>query len=988
MSGKVSADDVQWSSTEERVLSLFAKARENTQLHGKFMFSGGWVQYINDKHPAKDGVSVTVKDFDKALRKRYKGGLDNKNDIASPSGIYRDYKKEKNPMTNEGSRTTQWYYAVVAPGDLRPKPKGVAEWSDDVWILPPERTSKRKLDATAGDGADDVQRAKSAKAGKGPTSAPRMSARLNSGKIDSPIAVIAKQIATDDAQSRQRSEGGQYSQDAGKKKARHLPDNGLMSLGNILKEASGFDDLLFPANAEGVISKTVTFGIGDTTLVVLLQQQQEDATFSATDLHDGAAAPAASNLEYAPMKRDNLISWTSARELKMSLRQRSHLTKNETDILRVLSQKQRHRGEDGTETVVVPQGRGQSEPTTYLKLPPTRADHLKENSTKEIAKATSSMAKAIDLELGGVVEYLATQIDGNFIPSPTDGDDEKLTHQSAALMDEANLSFSQYHVIRMFVYRMWKVRIGAPVNYVRDFMSNLCPPTSAHVDQAYLETGAKAKKYQLCTYWYHRTPRDELAAKVLSLLGVNKLLSGTAISAKNNGGRGISEKELAVGINLDKASDRTALMLRILNEKDGNKGENALVIGEMGDGANECYNNLLTCFFALDTHVVKQFLQNLIDDELHLLTFDAKGEGDATTKCCAVIRRDYRHRAIPLPESMEVIEVEGEEYLSSSIDTPDFAPGTEMVILRRRGKAVAVASKRNGSIVAWSTLENASDAKLAGGETVKVTTHTFIGLISVDGKMGATLEGHQGQGCVSPCYGCIALTALMTQGQEYNHEPRTGDYANEKLYCMSEEAMVASFSSKEARLTYLKQKCFGIRHRCLLRCTSKEGIDKHMYGAMHDFQGNFQHFDEILVDELTDIDKASEIQAQAVQVEEHLSKLIKSAESERIKAEYLLAQAKRELERKQIVVAPAGGDRGARTAQSNRRREILSAKKDVEDKERELREIVAYADDLDLGKKDTTAYIAHKTKKRADVRKKRTLAVLILDGCYYESLRP
>ena len=72
------------------------------------------------------------------------------------------------------------------------------------------------------------------------------------------------------------------------------------------------------------------------------------------------------------------------------------------------------------------------------------------------------MAGAVELELGGVVEYLATQIDGNFIPSPTDGDDEKLTHQSAALMDEANLSFSQYHVIRMFVYRMWKVRIGAP----------------------------------------------------------------------------------------------------------------------------------------------------------------------------------------------------------------------------------------------------------------------------------------------------------------------------------------------------------------------------------------------------------------------------------------------------------------------------------------------------------------------------------------------
>jgi len=93
---------------------------------------------------------------------------------------------------------------------------------------------------------------------------------------------------------------------------------------------------------------------------------------------------------------------------------------------------------------------------------------------------------------------------------------------------------------------------------------------------------------------------------------------------------------------------------------------------------------------------------------------------------------------------------------------------------------------------------------------------------------------------------------------------------------------------------------------------------------MHDFQGNFQHFDEILVDELTDVDKASEIQAQAVQVEECLNKLIQSAESEKNKAEDALEKAKRELERKQNVATFPGDDREARTAQSNRRREILS----------------------------------------------------------------
>ena len=37
MSGPDSANDVKWSSISERVISKFAKARENTQLHGKFI---------------------------------------------------------------------------------------------------------------------------------------------------------------------------------------------------------------------------------------------------------------------------------------------------------------------------------------------------------------------------------------------------------------------------------------------------------------------------------------------------------------------------------------------------------------------------------------------------------------------------------------------------------------------------------------------------------------------------------------------------------------------------------------------------------------------------------------------------------------------------------------------------------------------------------------------------------------------------------------
>ena len=126
-----------------------------------------------------------------------------------------------------------------------------------------------------------------------------------------------------------------------------------------------------------------------------------------------------------------------------------------------------------TEKVVMPKGVGQTEPTTYLKLPPTRAERRKDHSRREIVKRTTAMAEAVGVDLDDVVNHLAGQIDGNFVPSPTNGDPDKLIHQSAALIDEGNFSMQQYHVLRMFVCRMWNLKIGAPVNYVRDFISNL-----------------------------------------------------------------------------------------------------------------------------------------------------------------------------------------------------------------------------------------------------------------------------------------------------------------------------------------------------------------------------------------------------------------------------------------------------------------------------------------------------------------------------------
>ena len=156
---------------------------------------------------------------------------------------------------------------------------------------------------------------------------------------------------------------------------------------------------------------------------------------------------------------------------------------------------------------------------------------------------------------------------------------------------------------------------------------------------------------------------------------------------------------------------------------------------------------------------------------------------------------------------------------------------------------------------------------------------------------------------------------------------------------------------------------------------------------MHCFQGNFGHIDQLLFDELTDIDKGSEIQSKAVEIEEHVSALIESAGKEKEEGEKALEQVKTQLREAQNAanggLTGGGMDRDA-VSRTAARRTLQSAKKNVADAEERLRDINQCICDLKLGKKDTEAYVARRTIRKADLRKKRTLAALVLDDCYFK----
>lgn len=269
------------------------------------------------------------------------------------------------------------------------------------------------------------------------------------------------------------------------------------------------------------------------------------------------------------------------------------------------------------------------------------------------------------------------------------------------------------------------------------------------------------------------------------------------------------------------------------------------------------------------------------------------------------------------------------------------------LVLRHDGKAAAVGAKKNGVIAAWTSLGNNAEARMASDSSVEVEAKSLIGLVSVDGKMGSAMEGHQGQSCVGPCYGCTALSADMAKDQNYDHHPRTGQHSNPNLYKKYQEAMVMTFESESLRTEHLKKHCYGIRWPELLRCTSnKTGIDKRTYGAMHCFQGNFGHIDQLLFDELTEIDKGSEIQTAAVEIEKHVTALIESAGKEKEEGEKVLEQVKTQL---RVAQNAADGDltdgrmdREAVRARTAARRNLQSAKKNVADAEERLRDINQY----------------------------------------------
>ena len=57
-----------WTDLSSFILKHFAKATQNPQVRGKFMWSGAWVQYIKESYDIPKGYDFTVAQFNKAIQ--------------------------------------------------------------------------------------------------------------------------------------------------------------------------------------------------------------------------------------------------------------------------------------------------------------------------------------------------------------------------------------------------------------------------------------------------------------------------------------------------------------------------------------------------------------------------------------------------------------------------------------------------------------------------------------------------------------------------------------------------------------------------------------------------------------------------------------------------------------------------------------------------------------------------------------------------------
>lgn len=575
------------------------------------------------------------------------------------------------------------------------------------------------------------------------------------------------------------------------------------------------------------------------------------------------------------------LSWSDAKSLKLALNERLlndpsvGLQPEELKIARILVSKMLCTG-GGIQKIVFPKIRGQNENLTFYRKPTAGArGSIGTKGSKATRKAIVCLIEELCNECGILATDLLKSLEEKSRKEAEGNEKKILIEQSLALMKLAGLSENAYHQIRVFTKDILKIKWGASLDSIQRYLKVAIPPGDVFSTIESLQVGSTEssnhRKFKNCTVWWLKYWWEVLANRIKFLYNIGMFEPSSSFS-------NLEDDTILTVSNIDKADKFTSCMVRILNEKNGNSGKSTVILGVIGDNANECHENLSKTFFS-ENSPIKSALQMLLDDTLvvmHILLRSAKGE--ISQECCILhcLIADH-YRAFPGHRHIKVLNVSDNKFLKSSEKFPvvekidDFS---NFCLLRHtQNNSIVAAAVLNcvGVPFVWIKIGDDAD-RLSDAEVTEIQWKRLRGWEGSDNKMCSILSGHQGASSKFSCY-CCTNTREEMSNERYECKMRTGERSNLALY---EKYRTFRGSTGPADDNARRDECFNISSKPLLDVP----IEKQMFAPSHTTTGNMAHLDSLIVKGLEEIEKKSSFYTESRSLQTNLAKHYEEMQSE------------------------------------------------------------------------------------------------------------
>ena len=524
---------------------------------------------------------------------------------------------------------------------------------------------------------------------------------------------------------------------------------------------------------------------------------------------------------------------------------------------------------------------GRSDKKVYAHVPQSRGGEVKPDTQKKRAKTLETILKMMSVTLKGQRSIL-----------------EQLAKSFGMVLVEKNLR--RISPLEALAFQQFAGLSGNGTGRVDKFLRfakdiNIFPPqllkTLASAEKAFMiqpavfqmELQVGKEKTQSCVWWHLKDPIAIMERLISSAINDNKFQESSKFSSSN------VQEVIYIAYGCDRGGESTTMLVRVLNQEDGNSAAYSQPICQYEDGA-ECYSNLAATIYS-ETFPMKKILQDLVDDEYHAITVKVvSSDGtktEARTEIVKLQQRAPEHQQYlltrypgdflqqsadePMPEWIERID----RNVLNLTQLVDNEAGEDVSLAIRIVTSNVDAELPGSTLVGFCLYEEEVEKariafclplQLAENSSLSFEWHPVIGLPSQDTKQSLIVSGQGTASVKKPCLGCDLIKKDFEYPPTWFHdidpvnfpmadckdgELRTGDKANHIAYAnwliSTDEGGRKLSTAKDMEYKTL---CDSVTAKPLLNTPHA----KEPYSPMHALQGCASHFFQECRDALRAID--------------------------------------------------------------------------------------------------------------------------------------